>query len=82
MLKSAITGVGLLEIFFLLLFIAFWLGVMLLLRSFFLWYWKINTVIKHQETQIELLRELVRETKGEPISVEEKARRFDQSRKS
>lgn len=82
MLKSTIIGVGLYEILFLLLFFGIWIGAFLLLRSFFLWYWKINTVIKHQETQIELLRELVREAKGEPISVEEKARRFDQGRNS
>jgi hypothetical protein len=32
--------------------------VFLLVRSIFLWYWKIDTIVENQEKQIELLEDL------------------------
>jgi hypothetical protein len=44
------------------LFIAFIVVVLFLaLRLIFLWYWKIDTLVKNQEEQITILRQILKE---------------------
>ena len=38
---------------------AIFAGIFIALRTFFLWYWKINTLINNQQEQIQLLREIL-----------------------
>lgn len=41
----------------LLVYLVFLLALFLLLRSFMLWYWKINVIVKNQEQQTKLMEE-------------------------
>jgi len=50
---------GLQEIIMLLIVPIFWIVVLLILRVFFLWYWKVNVIVENQEKQIKLLTELL-----------------------
>jgi hypothetical protein len=74
------------ELSFVILSAALFVGIFLALRSLFLWYWKVNTIVKNQEIQIKLLTELVQLNKGTSksesgLSMEEKAKLFDLSKK-
>lgn len=51
-------------------------SLFLLLRSLFLWYWKVNIIIANQEKQIELLTRLV---SGSSNDIESKARKYDEA---
>ncbi len=61
---------GLQEIIMLLIVPIFWIIVLLILRVFFLWYWKVNVIVENQEKQIKLLTELL--AANRPGSKEEK----------
>lgn len=50
---------GLQEMIMLLIVPIFWIVVLLILRVFFLWYWKVNVIVENQEKQIKLLTELL-----------------------
>ncbi len=70
-------GLGMGEIFGLLLSLAIFILIFLALRGLFLWYWKINLMILNQEKQIDLLRKLV-DRQTIPSDIAEKARKYDE----
>jgi hypothetical protein len=77
-----LSGVGVQELISVIIFAAIFVGIFLALRSLFLWYWKVDTMVKNQEIQIKILTEILIATKGSSaLSPEEKARLFDHSKK-
>jgi hypothetical protein len=48
-----------------LIILGFTVVAFIVLRIFFLWYWKIDTIVENQEKQIVLLKHLVDQTKPE-----------------
>lgn len=58
-----LSGVGFQVLILLILFPALLIGILIALRAFFLWYWKVNVIIQNQELQNRLLGELIAETK-------------------
>lgn len=49
------------SVFFWILILAGSVLVFLAVREIITWYWKIDTIIKNQDTQIQLLKELLKE---------------------
>ncbi len=62
-----LNGVGLQELFALVLIIGFCLMLFLALRAVVLWYWKINEIVNNQQQQIRLLTDLLKETRKNSI---------------
>jgi hypothetical protein len=54
-----LAGVGFQELIVLLFMLGFFVGIIVAIRGFFLWYWKVNDIVANQERQINLLKELV-----------------------
>jgi hypothetical protein len=52
-----------------LIVLGFTVVAFIVLRIFFLWYWKIDTIVENQEKQIVLLKHLVEQTKPETAQV-------------
>jgi len=52
-------GVGFQEIIILIITLAFCFGIFIAIRAVMLWYWKINTIVENQQTQIKLLQDLL-----------------------
>lgn len=48
-------GLSLIE---LIIVLAIFIAIFLALRNVMLWYWKVNAIVKNQETIIELLRKI------------------------
>jgi hypothetical protein len=77
-----IAGVGWQELLSVVVFAAIFAGIFLALRAMFLWYWKVDTMVRNQEIQIQLLTEILVATRGSnALTNEEKERFFDQSKK-
>lgn len=56
------------------------LGVFLVIRFFFLWYWRVNEIVEYQQKQLIVLRRIEAELKrsnGVELTAEEKAKLFD-----
>ena len=51
------------DIFILPIVLGMWALIFWALRSVFLWYWKVNDIVKNQEEQIRLLNELLIEAR-------------------
>jgi hypothetical protein len=58
---------------YLLLGFVIWVILIIALRAFFLWYWKINTIVKNQEKTNLMLKKYI-ESKGIEFTDDEKAR--------
>jgi hypothetical protein len=82
-----LSGVGFQELIILVMSPALCVGIFLVFRAFFLWYWKINVIVKNQELQNRLLSELITVNKmsrkpAGVLSTDEKGKQFDQSQAS
>jgi hypothetical protein len=71
------SGAG--EIASLLMIVGICLLIFLAIRAIMLWYWKIDTIVDNQETQIQLLNSILKRlTPPSELTDEEKARKYDQ----
>jgi hypothetical protein len=70
------------EIVMLFIILSIFVGIFLAFRAIALWYWKIDTLVKNQEKQINLLIDLISVTRtaskaNDLRTNEDKARLFD-----